>query len=430
MIELENNKKILYDPSVSSEERLRALKNIYHLHLSGVSVMPTRTNFVNNHIHTTYSFSPYTPAAAVYEAWKAGLATAGIMDHDSVGGALEFIEAGKILDIPVTVGCELRVSVEGTKLLGKRLNNPDQLSCAYVAIHGIPHQCLEDLETVLSKKRELRNARNVKMCDKLNDIIKPFGLNISFYRDVLPLSMYEQGGSITERHILFALAHKLISDRSREECLDLFEKISSTKLSDKKLEFLLTAPKKFFPYDLLGVMKSSLLEKIYIDADDELLNIKDYINLTSMIGGISAYAYLGDVKESPTGDKKAQKFEDDYLNMLFDELESLGFNAVTYMPSRNTPEQLNRVMRLCREHGLFQISGEDINQPRQSFICEALSNPSFKHLRKATYALIGHELSATENIENSMFSPRNIRYPLATRIDYYSSLIDSKRRSL
>ena len=190
------------------------------------------------------------------------------------------------------------------------------------------------------------------------------------------------------------------------------------------------APKKFYPYDLLGVMKSSLIEHIYVDADDELLNIKDYINLTSMIGGISAYAYLGDVKESPTGDKKAQKFEDDYLNMLFDELESLGFNAVTYMPSRNTTEQLMRVMRLCREHGLFQISGEDINQPRQSFICEALSSPDFKHLKKATFALIGHAMSATENIDDSMFSPRNKRHPLATRIDYYSSLIESKRRGL
>ncbi|HPU17894.1 MAG TPA: hypothetical protein PLZ27_04400, partial [Bacillota bacterium] len=27
-------------------------------------------NFVNCHIHTSYSFSPYTPAAAVFEAWR------------------------------------------------------------------------------------------------------------------------------------------------------------------------------------------------------------------------------------------------------------------------------------------------------------------------------------------------------------------------
>ena len=126
--------------------------------------------------------------------------------------------------------------------------------------------------------------------------------------------------------------------------------------------------------------------------------------------------------ESPTGDKKAQKFEDDYLNMLFDELEALGFDGVTYMPSRNTPEQLDRVMRLCSEHGLFQISGEDINQPRQSFICEALAKPKFKHLKKATYALIGHEISATNDLNDSMFSQKNRRHPLDMRIDFYSSV--------
>ena len=406
----------------SAEERLYALSEIYKMHISGISLMPKKTDYVNNHIHTTYSFSPYTPAAAVYEAWKAGLSTAGIMDHDSVGGAMEFIEAGKILGIPVTVGCEIRVSVEGTRLLGKRLNNPDQLSCAYVAIHGIPHQCLDDLDTVLSLKRKLRNERNMKMCDRINDICKDVGISVSFFNDVLPLSMHDEGGSVTERHVLFALVSKLIQGREREETLKLTEKLIGSVIPPKKRDSLLEAPAKYFAYDLLGVLKSSLIDKIYIEADEELLNIKDYIVLCDTIGAISAYAYLGDVGESPTGDKKAQKFEDDYLNMLFDELEALGFDGVTYMPSRNTPEQLSRVMRLCREHGLFQISGEDINQPRQSFICEALARPEFKHLKKSTYALIGHEISATDKIEDSMFSPKNRRHPLDTRTDFYASV--------
>ena len=34
---------------------------------------------VNNHIHTTYSFSPYSPAAAVFAAKAEGLCTAGIV---------------------------------------------------------------------------------------------------------------------------------------------------------------------------------------------------------------------------------------------------------------------------------------------------------------------------------------------------------------
>lgn len=83
---------------------------------------PPDTYYVNNHIHTTYSFSPYNPAEAVYMAWKNGLKTAGIMDHDSAGGAKEFIEAGKIIGMPVTCGIECRIDMSMTSLNGRRIN--------------------------------------------------------------------------------------------------------------------------------------------------------------------------------------------------------------------------------------------------------------------------------------------------------------------
>ena len=75
---------------------------------------PVRTDFVNNHIHTTYSFSPYSPTSAAYHAWLNGLATAGIMDHDSVSGAKEFLKAGKRIGISVTNGFECRCGMQGT----------------------------------------------------------------------------------------------------------------------------------------------------------------------------------------------------------------------------------------------------------------------------------------------------------------------------
>ena len=164
-----------------------------------------------------------------------------------------------------------------------------------------------------------------------------------------------------------------------------------------------------------------MVEKIYIDAEEELLHISEFTKLASELGAISAYAYLGDVGESPTGDKKAQKFEDDYLDELFDELTAIGFNAVTYMPSRNTPEQLERVIGKCNEKSLFQISGEDINSPRQSFICKALADPRYRHLEKSTYALIGHEIKASKDISEGMFSKETLaKTPsLDERTDYF-----------
>ena len=113
---------------------------------------------------------------------------------------------------------------------------------------------------------------------------------------------------------------------------------------------------------------------------------------------MSTYAYLGDVGDSVTGDKKAQKFEDDYLDLLVQVLKELDFDAITYMPTRNTLPQLQRLMKLCKDNGFCQSSGEDINSPRQSFKCKALDDPNFGHLIDATYTLIGYENAATEDI--------------------------------
>ena len=152
------------------------------------------------------------------------------------------------------------------------------------------------------------------------------------------------------------------------------------------------------------------------------MHISDFVALANRVGGIAAYAYLGDVGESPTGDKAAQKFEDDYLDLLFETLHTLGFNAVTYMPSRNTKEQLDRVMKLCAEHGFFQISGEDINSPRQSFVCPAME--PYTHLYSATWALIGHELAASEDISKGMFSEKVVKEmpALSDRIEYFAKI--------
>ncbi|MBQ3528738.1 MAG: PHP domain-containing protein [Clostridia bacterium] len=401
-------------PHKTPEERLSALKALGDPSDCG-------GNWVNNHIHTTFSFSPYTPAGAVYYARKAGLSTAGIMDHDSVGGIDEFIKAGEIIDMPVTVGFECRTSVKGTPLEGKRLNNPDQISVAYVTLHGIPHTMIGECEKVLAPLREKRNERNRKMCDKINELVNPFGINVDFDKDVLTLSKDAEGGSVTERHVLYGLTLKIAGDKSREEAINLIDSLCGG-IADKVRDKLLTAPDEYYLYDILGVLKSSLVSKIYVEADEELMHIKDFCALAKRVGGIAAYAYLGDVGESPTGDKAAQKFEDSYIELLFETLHDIGFDAVTYMPSRNTKEQLERVMSLCEKHGFFQISGEDINSPRQSFVCPAME--PYTHLYSATWALIGHEKAATANIEDGMFSEKTIKAmpTLSERIKYFENI--------
>jgi hypothetical protein len=402
--------------------RLDSLKKLMKKIETGEIEKPKRGNDVNNHIHTTYSFSPYSPTKAVWMAYNAGLATAGIMDHDSISGAEEFIEAGKIAGIATTIGMECRVDFSKTPLNGKRVNNPDQNSIVYMALHGIPHTQIEKVKAFFAPFSEQRNVRNRQMVDKINSLVKPLNIEVNFETDVVPLSKSTEGGSITERHLLYALSLKLIEAYGKGvSLLSVLKDKLNLNTSSKIEKLLLDQNNPFYAYDLLGLLKGELVSQIYIDACAECPDVKDVIALSNSIGSISAYAYLGDVGDSVTGDKKTQKFEDDYLDLLFDVIKDIGFNSVTYMLSRNTKAQLDRIRELCDIYGFFQISGEDINSPRQSFICEAMKDSSFQNLVDAAWALIGHETESTIDIGMGMFSPNIVsKYPtLEERKDVY-----------
>ena len=380
---------------------LQDLKEIYEKTLRGELEAPEDTIYVNNHIHTTYSFSPYNPTAALYMAWKNGLKTAGIMDHDSASGIREFLAAAELIGMPVTCGVECRVDMSMTALNGKRINNPDQNSIAYVAMHGIPHQNIEAVDAFFAPYRKKRNQRNRKMCENITQLVKPYGLSLDFDTDVLPLSNYAKGGSVTERHILYALSKKITSIyKTPAEVVSFLKDEMKLELSQKVIDQIANGDKtpEYYEYDILGALKSNMVEKFYIDATDECPKVADFVDMVHKNGGIAAYAYLGDVGNSVTGDKKAQKFEDDYLDELVEVIKEYGFDAITYMPTRNTPEQLARLTKLCDEHGFFQISGEDINSPRQSFRCKALDDPAFGHLIDATYTLIDYETLASKDM--------------------------------
>ena len=367
------------------KERIENLKEI----LKTTKFPPIVPQYINNHIHTTYSFSPYSPTAAVYAARMEGLCTAGIIDHDSISGAEEFIEAAKIIDIPVTIGMEARVNMDGTRVSGKRTNNPDQVGVSYMTIQSVPHDKIDVLTEFFKPYQQARHIRNRKMVQKINELLPKLALD--YDTDVLPLSLADENGGVTERHLMYALAIKLVKQVGKGEAMIEMLKGLGITLSQKQLSQLLDLNYPFYEYDLLGILKSAFVPKVYIDATDECPNLKDMVALCREIDAYLCYAYLGDGGDSVTGDKKAQKFEDDYLEDLFKCLKEEGVNSVTYMPTRNTPEQLARLRQLCDEYGMFQISGGDINSPRQSFVIKAMENPMFANLIDATRKLIEHE---------------------------------------
>ena len=94
------------DPGISPEERLAALRVV-----AGQEAFPDWVVESNNHIHTCYSFSPYTPSGAALGARRAGLRVVGSVDHDSIAAAAEMTEATRILGMGSVTGFECRASI-------------------------------------------------------------------------------------------------------------------------------------------------------------------------------------------------------------------------------------------------------------------------------------------------------------------------------
>jgi hypothetical protein len=413
----------LNDPLV--EDRLSALRSVAAAR--GKPDPNTERREVNCHVHTFYSFSPYSPAAAVERAQAAGLAAVGIMDHDSMAGAAEMRRAGEILGIATTAGVELRVSAAGTALAGRRINNPDSLGVLYMIIHGVPSRSVGRVRDFLRPLQAARERRGQRMVDGLNSLLPRYGLPaLDWQRDVRSRSHADDGGTITERHILYAVAAAIVQKAGRgRPLLGFLEETIGIHPPVRVADYLADPSNDMVLFDLLGLLKSSFIEKVYIQPGaEECIPVQEVVRFADEVGGIPTYPYLGDVTDSPTGDKKAEKFEDSYLEVLMTEVKRLGFRAIAYMPPRNTVAQLVRVQKLCALHGFMEISGVDINSPRQSFNCPELAQPEFSHLVAATWALIAHERLSDAGPRWGLFNPDNplAAQPLTQRIAAYAEV--------
>ncbi len=400
----------------TKEERLKNLSILS----KDLPKITANENYINNHVHTKYSFSPYSPAYAVYSAKQQGLSSVGIIDHDSFSGANEFHQAGKILGIRTSAGIEFRVDYTGTPLENKMINNPDQHSVAYMLIHGIPMSMEQSVNDFLKPVRAYRFERNVLMLNKINEMFSPFNIKVDMEKDIIPETYFSDGGTITERHLLLGIIKRLISEHVEVERINKFvaETLKLT-LTDK----LLTAKcvDNYYIYDLLGLFKSNFIKDFYVPATKELVPIKDAIDFGYQIGAFPCYSYLGDVNDCVTGDKKPQKFEDDYLDLLFEVINKLGIKSITYSPTRNSGKQLERLQNLAKKYDMFTVCGDDINSIRQSFIVKALENKEFHDLVVNSKVLEINERLGNSDLKKCYFSKEmQSKYPtIAKRNEYF-----------
>jgi hypothetical protein len=278
------------DSRAEKDERLEALKTL-KAELAG----PAATEEINNHIHTIYSFSPYTPSMAALRSRDAGLAAAGSVDHDSIAAAEEMLGACEILGLGGCVGFEVRVSFktggEPEPFAGRKLNNPESPGIAYMTVQGIPRGEFARAGAFLAPIRQQRLLRTRDMAAAASVFLREAGLEpLDFQRDIMERSQFDRGGEITERHLLAAVAEKFIAQYGKGPDIPEGLRIKLGVEPPPRLQRFLSDPgNPHYLFDLLGILKSAFLPRIFIQPGEaECIPAKTVCDFAARIGGIPA----------------------------------------------------------------------------------------------------------------------------------------------
>ncbi len=149
------------------------------------------TGYIDLHTHSTCSDGTLTPTELVHRAKECGLAAIALTDHDTVAGLPEAVTAGADRGVEVVPGIELSARFDGElHILGYFIDYKD-----------------EGLRRTLREQVRSRNARNLKMLDRLGE------LGIRIGREELP---DPSGASVTRAHIAVALVKRGYASSIRE----------------------------------------------------------------------------------------------------------------------------------------------------------------------------------------------------------------------
>jgi predicted metal-dependent phosphoesterase TrpH len=112
-------------------------------------------NYIDLHLHSTYSDGTLTPLLLVKEAKKLGLKAVSLTDHDTTEGVSEIIAHGASCGVEILPGVELSAHIDSTSI--------------HILGYGMRHNDSE-LLSQLGSIQQARDFRNLRIVSRLNDL--------------------------------------------------------------------------------------------------------------------------------------------------------------------------------------------------------------------------------------------------------------------
>jgi hypothetical protein len=352
----------------------------------------TTAGNVNMHVHTFFSYNAdgWSPSRIAWEARKAGLLAAGVVDFDVLDGMAEFLDAADALSLRAVVGVESRVFVK--EMADKEINSPGEPGISYYMGTGfwkLPPPGGAGAGT-LESMRSLARRRNEEMAGRVNAHLGAAA--IDYERDVLPLA---PSGNATERHMVAAYESKGVEvfpdagERARYWAEGLGEDVA-------RVEAIMPDGVAF-----RDLIRAKLMKRGGVGyAAPERGSFPALEDMVEMAASCEAVPTCTWLDGTSSGESSAQWLVDFY--------RSKGALALNVIPDRNwnlkDPDEkrlktanLHEIVRAARAAGLIICSGTERNKHGLPFVddltVEALA-PVADAIREGAFVLYGHTAMA------------------------------------
>lgn len=356
-----------------------------------IPVAPER-QLVNVHMHTFHSYNAdgWSPSRFAWEAHKAGLWAAGIIDFDDINGIEEFLQASERLSLRATAGIEIRTFMEP---FGKvEIDSPGEPGVHYMAGSGMMKRPKPGSPEAayLEGLRKTSEQRARDLVARINAKVPEIAVDFdAVKRTKTP------AGYISERHLVTAYVERAqaafpVADR----CAEYLSKVLGM---DKAAVAALFAT----PAVLEEKVRGKLMKKGGLGYEQPgpqtFPPTGEVYAWVKACGGVPMDSWLDGTSE---GEKRAEE--------LLECNRSLGARALNLIPDRNwnlkDPEDkkrklanLARVIALAAERNMPLHIGTEGNKAGLPFVDDlegADLNPYKGLFLEGARILIGHALLA------------------------------------
>ena len=367
--------------------RLRALKSLKS-ELLEVSVSEENCDSINYVFRTVYSCFDRTASLAVYSTQKFGMPLTAVVDYASLSSAKELIKAEKITGGIFYCGAEVAVKDAD----GKRV---------VLSAVGVPHQNLKNFNDDLASYRSKRLAFSNALREKLNARFKKYSIT-------LPYAFWSLFGAIkttSTEDLYISLASKIIEKfNSASDIVKFLTEELNVEVPESEKIKLEDISSPHFVFDLAFILHNGFKVK---HPKEDLHPAEDFVSLCHKYGAISSATYKG-------GD----------LNEFITFIKDLKINSATAEFNANDQEFMQRFYDICIENDILPIIRILVDHPRKA-LDNKFQNPELgAKYQDTTLAIVGHEISASINPADGMFSPSTVaKFPtIKERIDLFSRI--------